>query len=202
MKNSARFVVGIDEAGRGPLAGPLYLGAVLVPVQSGLLSKKIKDSKKQSAKSREEIFSFLKTERNNKKLRFAIFSISAYRIDRFGLSETIKNAVNQILKKIEANPKTTTILLDGGLKASKKFKNQKTIIRGDEKYSIIALASIVAKVSRDKKMILYAKKYPKYKFEIHKGYGTVLHRKLIKKYGPSPIHRTSFLSHILTKYKL
>jgi ribonuclease HII len=89
-----------------------------------------------------------------------------------------------------------SILLDGGLKAPPKYLNQKTIIGGDEKEPLIALASIVAKVLRDRRMVRYAKIHPKYSFEVHKGYGTALHRRLIKKHGPSVLHRRSFIKNL------
>lgn len=109
-----------------------------------------------------------------------------------GISKAIKNCLEKSLKKLNVKPHECQVLLDGGLKAPSIYKNQKTIIKGDEKEWAIAFASIVAKVSRDTLMCRLAKKYPKYCFEIHKGYGTKKHCELIRKYGLSGEHRKCF----------
>ena len=114
-----------------------------------------------------------------------------------GLSKSIKNCLKKALAKLKVKPSECLVLLDGGLKAPKKYKNQQTIIRGDEKERAIAFASIVAKVSRDALMCKLAKKYPKYSFEIHKGYGTEKHRKFIKENGLCPEHRRCFCKKFL-----
>jgi ribonuclease HII len=194
-----KYIVGIDEAGRGPLAGPIYFGGVLLKVKDSILKKRIKDSKQQSPQKREELFLFLQNEKKLGRLNFVTVSFSSKQIDSLGLSQIIKKAIEQILIRLKANPKQTEILLDGGLKAPIKYKFQKTIIKGDEKRSIIALASIAAKVSRDKRMIFLSKKHPKYKFHIHKGYGTAMHIKLIELHGPSLVHRITFLKNIVIK---
>ncbi len=194
MKKIERFVVGIDEVGRGPLAGPVCLGAVIFLSTS--ISRRfvgVKDSKKLSIQKREEWFDLLITEKKRGKINYSVSFSSQKIIDTKGLSFAIQKALAECLKKLNINPKKVEIFLDGGLKAPKKFLFQKTIIKGDEKIRAISLASIAAKVMRDRRMVIWAKKYPQYGFEIHKGYGTALHRKNIKKHGISPLHRKSFL---------
>ncbi len=188
-----RYIVGIDEAGRGPLAGPVSVGVICIPIKfPRQFFKGIKDSKALSSHQREEWFKKIKAQ---KKLGL-VYTVSfrtAGRIDKKGIIVSIKECIQSALIRLNISPKHSLILLDGGLKAPSEFRFQKTIIRGDVKKPVIALASIVAKVLRDRKMIRYAKLYPKYFFDIHKGYGTKLHRKLIKKHGPSFLHRKSFL---------
>ena len=188
-------IVGVDEVGRGPLAGPLTVCVVACHNKLYTKLKKDrnlppsgKDSKKLSPSDREKYSNFLK----QTDLSFQIINISNKIIDKKGLSFSVKYAIAKGLEKLELNPEECEVLLDGGLRAPKEFKKQKTIIKGDEKEKIIAWASILAKVSRDALMRRMAKKYPKYKFENHKGYGTLEHRKLISKHGLSAIHRKTF----------
>lgn len=221
MKIKYKYIIGIDEAGRGPLAGPIAVGAVLFEKSEyekfkkgvcgkGLSSRRfeakrkigrmsvleeqthydLKDSKKLSEKKREEWFEKIK---GNKKIRYAVCFISAKQIDKIGISKTTKNAIKRTLLRLKVKPKKSKILLDGTLKAPKEFKNQKTIIKGDEKEPVISLASIAAKVSRDRYMVKLSEKYPEYSFEKHKGYGTKLHYEMLEKYGFCNIHRRSFL---------
>lgn len=188
-------IVGIDEVGRGPLAGPV---TVCIVACEANLYKKLKrdkkfpprgfDSKKLSPKEREKYAKILK----NTGFPCVTVHISNKIIDSKGISFSITKAIALGLKKLRLNPKQTDIKLDGLLRAPKEFTNQKTIIKGDEKEKIISWASILAKVSRDALMVKMAKKYPKYEFEIHKGYGTVRHRKMIKRWGLSGIHRRTF----------
>lgn len=193
------FIVGIDEAGRGPLAGPVTVAAVAIP-EFGIRNKElwfkdIKDSKKLSLKKREEWFRDFK---NNPRLQHSVSSISHSVIDKKGISYALRLGVRRCLTKLNSyfQIRNSLVLLDGSLYAPPEY-NQKTIIRGDEKIPIISAASIIAKVTRDRKMVQAAKKYPKYAFEIHKGYGTFLHRKLIKKRGLSKIHRKSFCTKLV-----
>ena len=185
-----KYVVGIDEVGRGPFAGPVAVCAFIM--KSDLKTSSfgpLKDSKKLKPKEREDIFKRLKNLKvHHGVLDYCVSYESAKRIDKIGLSKTIKNCIKKSLKNIKANPKNCLVLLDGGLKAPVEFKNQKTIIKGDEKERVIAFASIVAKVSRDALMRKLAKKYPKYGFEIHKGYGTKKH---------CEAHRKSFFKNLL-----
>jgi len=195
-------MIGIDEVGRGPLAGPLTLGAFAIPKNIKLgwkikgLSFEIKDSKKLLVSQREEVIKILYKLQKEKKVLFHTHSVSNKTIDKKGLSFCIKLAIKKTLKKLKIKPTECTVLLDGGLRAPDEYKSQKTIIKGDEKKLAIALASIVAKVKRDNTMRILAIKYPNYGFEIHKGYGTASHYKAIKKHGISPIHRKSFLKNV------
>jgi len=162
------------------------------PFREKLFATPIKDSKKLSAKQREAWFAEIKKWKTEGKCDFALTYISAKEIDKIGIAPAIKKALEKSLLTLNPNKKTT-ILLDGGLKAPKEFINQKTIIKGDEKEVAIALASIVAKVSRDALMKKHAKKYPNYGFEIHKGYGTKKHYEALDKHGFTLLHRATFL---------
>jgi len=190
--------VGIDEAGRGPLAGPVVVGVVvfLKPVSGKF--RGAKDSKKISEKKRETWFEVLKKEKSLGNLDFSVGFSNNQEIDRYGISKSIKLAMGRALNKLNLNPKKSKVFLDGLLKAPSEFSFQKTIIKGDEKIKIISLASIVAKVSRDRKMRQISMKYKNYGFENHKGYGTSEHLQAIKKYKVSPIHRKTFLNNFLT----
>ena len=195
-----RYVVGIDEAGRGPLAGPVAVGAVLIPNPttpelrraSKNFFKSIKDSKKLSPSERELWFALALEARKEGVLDFAVSLVSERVIDRKGISYAIRLGIKRNLAGLGV-PEDSQIFLDGSLKAPDKFVHQLTVTRGDEKIPIISLASIVAKVIRDKKMVRLSKKFPEFNFDMHKGYGTSQHRRAIKKYGPTAIHRRSFL---------
>ena len=197
-----KFVVGVDEVGRGPLAGPVTVGIVVCEERT---YKKLsrhknleplgKDSKKLKEKDREKFAKVLESLKKEKLINFSINHVPNTTIDTRGLSFAIKKAMHLGIKKLKIKPKISEIRLDGGLKAGEEFK-QKTIIKGDEKERVIAWASILAKVSRDKLMVKMAKKYPKYSLEVHKGYGTAKHRQAIQKYGVSRVHRLSFCKSI------
>ena len=194
------YLVGIDEVGRGPLAGPVAVGVLVQKQRPRLCYKgealisfgKIRDSKKFSEKQREEWFEIICAERQRGALDFSVSFVSHIMIDKRGLAWALRTATARALVRL-AIPTDSAIFLDGGLRAPEIFKNQKTIIKGDEKIPVIALASIVAKVTRDHLMIRMAEKYPQYGFEKHKGYGTKEHFAAIKKHGLCPIHRRSFL---------
>jgi ribonuclease HII len=158
---------------------------------------KARDSKKLSEGQREKWYEIAKDLEKQGKIFFHISFVSNKIIDKKGISYSLKWAINNSLKKLKLKPEETRILLDGGLRAPEKFKNQKTIIKGDDKEPIISLASIVAKVTRDRYMKKFAKTYPDYGFEKNKGYGTEKHIKALKKYGISAIHRRSFLKRFL-----
>lgn len=188
-------IVGIDEVGRGPLAGPVTVCVVSCDFKDYLKFKKDKslpvlgkDSKKLTPILRQKYFKYLK----KMDISFSVVSVSNKTIDKEGLSFSIRKAINMGLKKQKLNPKKCKVLLDGGLSAPLEFSFQKTIIKGDEKEKIISWASIIAKVSRDNFMVKMHRKYPKYFFDKHKGYGTKIHKGAILKYGLSPIHRKSF----------
>jgi ribonuclease HII len=185
-----KLIVAIDEVGRGAVAGPLVLGAVLAydNQENKKFLKGIKDSKKLNFNQR--IKWLKKLEKSN--LKFYTVFISNKIIDQKGMSFAIKIGVEKLLKKIKKKP--DLVLLDGRLKAPKIFR-QKTIIKGDEKNPFIAAASIYAKVKRDFYMIELDKKF-NYSFKDHKGYGTKKHFELILKNGISKIHRRSFLNNL------
>jgi ribonuclease HII len=201
-KKGYKKIIGLDEAGRGPLAGPVTAAAVLIllPNKVSLLKngffKKIllqaRDSKKLSPKKREEIFRLIQ---KCSLIQFSHALVNEKVIDKINIEQATFKAMRICLKKLKINQKTSQhclILIDGNRNLPQINYLQKTIIKGDDKILSIALASIIAKVIRDKKMITLAKKYPHYYFEIHKGYPTKLHRKLLKKYGPCKIHRKSY----------
>jgi len=204
MSKNIKFVVGIDEVGRGPLAGPVAVCAFKMPIKFDAKSfGKIKDSKKLKPSEREDIFKKLedlKASRGStsgKEIDYVVGYESAKRIDKLGISRAIKNCLEKSLTKLKLKPDECIVLLDGGLKAPEKYKKQKTIIKGDEKERAIAFASIIAKVSRDKIMCKLAKKHSKYFFDIHKGYGTKKHCEAIKKNGLCDEHRKYFCKNIL-----
>ncbi len=210
QKQANIFIIGIDEVGRGPIAGPVAVGAfvVLQPeiAKLGKLFRGVKESKQISHEKREEWFVKIKKAQKIGVVDFAVTFQSEKIIDTKGLSFAIKNAlaisISKIVvknKKAGLNPAAALVLLDGGLKAPAHFINQKTIIRGDAKEQTIALASICAKVLRDRRMVAFASKHPNYGFEIHKGYGTKAHYAAIKKHGLSPLHRRSFCTKITQK---
>ncbi|KND49872.1 MAG: ribonuclease HII [Parcubacteria bacterium C7867-003] len=202
MKSREKYIVGVDEVGRGPLAGPVTVGVVVCDekiYKKLFRNKKLppvgKDSKKLKEKDREKFAKVLELLKKEGKISFSINHVANTIIDTKGISFAIGKAMRDGFKKLKLKPKTCEVLLDGGLKAPIEYK-QKTIIRGDEKERIIAWASILAKVSRDKLMVKMAKKYPKYSLEVHKGYGTAKHRLAIQKYGISRVHRLSFCKSI------
>lgn len=188
---SARYIIGIDEVGRGPLAGPVAVGAIAITPQLLKKFRTIKESKQLSETKREEwsakIFAAAGDE-----LHVAVAMVSAKEIDRIGIAPAIRKALRVALKKLAIDPKDARVLLDGGLYAPDEYTNQETIIRGDASETAIAMASVVAKVKRDTLMIRLAKKYPEYNFSQHKGYGTKAHIQALHAHGLSEIHRKSF----------
>lgn len=199
MSVSMQYIVGIDEAGRGPLAGPVSVGAVAVPINGDLMSlfDGVDDSKKLSAKKREYFFELLKEEAQKNDIHFfAAFSSAEY-IDSYGIVPAIQRALNESLKHVVPSPESASIFLDGSLHAPKCYLKQETIIGGDGSIPVISLASVVAKVSRDAYMVRMSKKFPQYGFEKHKGYGTKMHADMLKEHGMSSIHRRTFLRNFL-----
>lgn len=187
-----KLLLGIDEAGRGPLAGPVAVGAVVLLTHT-LHFGGLKDSKKLSVLARDAWFAKIKIWQKEKKIRYAVSLVSERIIDKEGIVYAVSLGIKRCLDKLHVSPRMVSILLDGGLKAPRQFQAQRTIIRGDEKMAVIALASICAKVTRDRYMARLSKRYPGYALDVHKGYGTQSHRQAIRKYGPSPIHRRTFL---------
>lgn len=204
FKKRGEYVIGVDEVGRGPLAGPVTVCAVICKsniknqaVKSGL---KLKDSKKLTERQREKWFLWIKEQEKKGNIFYNISNIFPKTIDRINISQAANlassRAIENVIKKSCVSDKNIRkVYLDGGLYPALKNKKIKwrTIIRGDEKISVISLASIVAKVSRDRYMVHVAKKYPRYGFDVHKGYGTKSHMRILKKIGCSPIHRSTFV---------
>lgn len=205
------WLIGIDEAGRGPLAGPVSLAAVAWPqCQHRVLTQRFaeaKECKQLSPARREEWFEKIKAAEREGWLKIGAAFSSGRVIDQRGINQAIQVALNrslaQIIRQITPHLSPSTfdvdggnlaILLDGGLRVPRRYVNQRTIIRGDETELIIALASIVAKVRRDRLMIRLAAKFPNYGFERHKGYGTRAHYLALGQLGPAAIHRLSFLT--------
>lgn len=215
-KKGHKYLIGIDEVGRGPLAGPVAVGAVCIYTEYrkhvAKLFPIIKDSKKLSVKAREEWVVRIREAESAGFLITAVAFVTPAQIDKNGIAPSIRRALANALKAVEHSclgPSSVTVtedgprhddvkvLLDGGLRAPVQYKNQETIIKGDEKELVIALASIVAKVTRDKRMVALAKKFPQYGFEQHKGYGTHAHYEALEKHGLTPHHRKSFLRRLI-----
>lgn len=187
-KISAKYIIGIDEAGRGPLAGPLTIAAVMCSqnIARSNFFKNIKDSKRSTARQRKEWY--LKMQEHPRIFCFST-SIGPELIDRYGLTKATYVAIRRLLYRM--GKPNCKILLDGGLKAPGEYL-QETHKGGDQTIPVITAASVIAKYTRDSKMERLSKLYPQYEFHRHKAYGTKLHRKLIKKHGLSDIHRKSF----------
>ncbi|HEY4517553.1 MAG TPA: ribonuclease HII [Candidatus Paceibacterota bacterium] len=190
-----KYIIGIDEAGRGPVAGAVSVGAVLIPARFDWAPwQGVRDSKQLTALARERWYGRIAEAQNGGGLRYSVSFTGSSQIDRGGIVPAIRAALARSLLKLETDPFECLVLLDGSLKAPEEYRFQRTIIRGDQLEPVISLASIVAKVSRDRQMVQLAKKYPLYGFESHKGYGTRQHYASIKKHGLCAIHRESFLS--------
>lgn len=189
-----RFLLGVDEAGRGPIAGPVSVGVVMVPegFDVALEFPGVADSKAISEKKREKLFALLEERVAKGDLSYSVQFGEASAIDTDGIVPTIRSAVARGISALTDTPEHVFISLDGSLQAPPIYM-QETIVRGDSTVPVISLASIAAKVSRDRLMLEIAKEYPNYAFEQHKGYGTKLHYERLAKHGPSAIHRRSFL---------
>jgi len=191
--NKITHIIGIDEAGRGPLAGPVAIGIACISVDFDWnLIPGVGDSKKVSPKNREAIFRRAQSLKKQGILNFVVVQISAPTIDRIGITKAVSLGITRGLLKLDMNPKSVDIRLDGLLHAPEEYMHQETIIKGDAKEKVIGLASICAKVTRDRTMVRLARDYPEYKFDVHKGYGTKAHISAIQKHGLSKIHRRSF----------
>ena len=177
-------VCGVDEAGRGPLAGPVCAAAVILPV--GLELRGLNDSKKLTEKKREELFDIIRSEA----VAYGIAFASVEEIEELNILNATYLAMNRAIEQLSVAP--ALALIDGNRNAGIRFPSR-TVVGGDGKCADIAAASILAKVTRDRLMLEMAEKYPAYHFEKHKGYGTALHYAALREYGPSPIHRMSFL---------
>jgi len=188
-----KWVIGVDEVGRGPLAGPVTVCAFAVRESDGKSYKGNFDSKKASAKDREELRHVCQALAKSGRVRFAISSVRAEVIDRIGITKSVRICITRVLRRLEIEPGNMEVLLDGGLRAPTEYKRQRTVIGGDRRVSLIGVSSMIAKVHRDKHMTRLALKFPQYAFDKHKGYGTRAHYAALKKHGLSPLHRKSFL---------
>jgi ribonuclease HII len=181
--NGFTYVAGIDEAGRGPLAGPVMAAAVILPV--GLSINGVDDSKKLSPDKREKLFEIIMAEA----LSVGIGIVSPAEIDRINILQATRSAMLAAVQQLSPQP---DYLLIDGISTIDGTIPQKTIIKGDSLSLSIASASIIAKVTRDRLMIEMDSKYPGYGFAGHKGYGSAAHMDAIRRLGPSPIHRLTF----------
>ncbi len=196
------YLIGIDEAGRGALAGPVSVGAVLFPEDFdwreafSLVTTKgeprLRDSKQLSAQQRDILYTYI-TEHG--RLKHAAALVDAWVIDQIGIVNAAHEAAAIAITKLGIRPTRASVLLDAGLKAPSHW-NQESFVRGDENIPCIAFASIIAKVTRDRYMEELALSYEPYHFEEHKGYGTLDHRKAIKRVGLSMMHRATFCTNL------
>lgn len=178
------IVCGVDEAGRGPLAGPVFAAAVILP--DGLEDIGLNDSKKLTEKKRDALFDIIK----EKAISYSIASASEKEIDEINILNATFLAMKRAVEGLGIKPDIS--LIDGNRRPNTGIKEE-TIVKGDAKSISIAAASILAKVSRDRYMLELDRQYPEYQFAKHKGYPTALHYEMIKKYGVSPVHRVTFL---------
>lgn len=178
------YICGIDEAGRGPLAGPVVAGAAILPKDCEILF--LNDSKKLSEKRRDELFLEIK----EKCITWGVGIVGPERIDEINILQATYEAMRQAISKLSVEPE---LLLNDAVTIPGITIGQVSIIKGDAKSVSIAAASILAKVTRDQMMVQYDQLFPGYGFAKHKGYGTAAHIAAIKELGPSPIHRSTFI---------
>lgn len=178
------YICGVDEAGRGPLAGPVYAAAVILP--RGIYIEGLNDSKKLTEAKREALYDVI----TKNALSFCVASASVEEIEKLNILNATMLAMNRAIEGLDIKPELA--LIDGNRNSAIKVPSR-CVIKGDAKCADIAAASILAKVSRDRYMLEMAKKYPEYHFEQHKGYGTKLHYEALREFGPCDIHRMSFL---------
>lgn len=191
-----KWIIGVDEAGRGPLAGPVSVGVVKVSADFDWdLIEGVGDSKKLSAEKREVLFRRAQELRHLGKLDFSVAMVGPSVIDSKGIVPAIKTAISRCITRLDSDPEDCFIKLDGSLSAPVEFA-QETIIKGDDKEKSIGLASIAAKVTRDRYMTKIARRYTQYGFDEHMGYGTKKHRANISQYGKCPIHRATYCKNI------
>ena len=178
------LICGVDEAGRGPLAGPVCAAAVILP--RDLEIPGLNDSKKLSEKKREELFELIK----DKAISYGIAFASVEEIEELNILNATFLAMNRAIAQLQPQPQLA--LIDGNRTKGIEMESR-SVVKGDSRCADIAAASVLAKVSRDRYMLTMAEKLPQYHFEKHKGYGTKLHYEALREYGPSEIHRPSFL---------
>jgi len=178
-----RYVAGVDEAGRGPLAGPVVAAAVILPCQFKLLE--LNDSKKLSNEKRKELFKVIKREA----ISYGVSTVDNQKIDQLNIYNATKQAMYQAIDQLQEQP--SHVLIDA-VPLENLSSSSDVIVKGDQKSISIAAASIIAKVTRDRLMKDIHKKYPMYHFDTNMGYGTKQHLIMLKKYGISPVHRQSY----------
>ncbi len=184
-----KLICGVDEAGRGPLAGPVCAAAVILP--DGCVIEGLNDSKKLTERARERIFPIIQ----EKAIAYCVAYADVDEIEEFNILNATFLAMNRAIAGLQPCPEYA--LIDGNRVPTGITIDCETVVKGDAKSCSIAAASVLAKVSRDRLLLEYDKEYPQYNFKKHKGYGTAEHIALIKEYGPCPIHRPSFLKNIL-----
>lgn len=188
IENGAKYVCGVDEAGRGPLAGPVFAAAVILP--EGIIIEGVNDSKKLTEKKREALFDVI----CENALAYNISAVDEATIDKINILQATYAAMTDAVNGLDIKPDVA--LIDGNRIPPQLEVKSRCIVKGDALSMSIACASILAKVSRDRFMLRIAEMYPEYMFEKHKGYGTALHVEKILEYGASPVHRKSFLKKI------
>ena len=191
--NGCNFIAGMDEAGRGPLAGPVFVACVVMPLEEDKIIPGINDSKKLSEKKREELFEKIK----ETALAYSVILIDEKTIDKINILEATKLGMKKAYEALEV---PVDMLLVDAVKNLDVDCQYESIIKGDAKSYSIAAASILAKVTRDQMIIELDKKYPEYNFKKHKGYGTKEHIEAIKKIGPCAIHRKTFIKNFVNTW--
>lgn len=186
-----RILCGVDEAGRGPLAGDVYAAAVIF--DENTIIEGINDSKKLSEKKRELLFDVI----TDKAKAYCIAAASVDEIEQINILNAAMLAMKRAVEGLEIKPEL--VLIDGNKSPELDGVDTQTVVKGDAKSQSIAAASILAKVARDRYMKALDEEYPQYRFSKHKGYGTKLHYEMIEKFGVSPVHRPSFLKKVLNK---
>ncbi len=186
--DSFSYICGIDEVGRGPLAGPLVAGAVILPKDCDILY--LNDSKQLSEKKREELYAVIM----EKAIATGLGFVAPQRIDEINILQATYEAMREAVSKLNPQP---DLLLNDAVTIPGILVKQVPIIKGDAKSISIAAASIIAKVTRDRLMVDYDTVYPEYGFASNKGYGAKAHLEALKKYGPTPIHRQSFIKNLI-----
>lgn len=194
LKSGFKIIAGMDEAGRGPLAGPVAVAIAIMPLEQDKIIEGVNDSKKLTEKKRDALYEQI----INTAISYHIEFVDENTIDTINILNATKLGMIKCIKEIGVSP---VIVLIDAVKLDADVPT-KSIIKGDALSYSIACASILAKVSRDRLMLELDKKYPQYNLKKHKGYGTKEHIENLKKYGPSPIHRKSFIGHFVDVEKL
>ncbi len=205
MVHAQSYIVGVDEVGRGPLAGPVMVGVVIVPqLFDWSLLPGVGDSKQVSAKKRVLLYETADHLREEGRLDYEVAAMPASYIDRYGIvpaiQEALVTALTIVTQRSGMSTDATEVFLDGGLQAPAEYLRQQTVIKGDRLIPVIGLASIIAKVTRDREMEVLGEdpRFAPYGFQKHKGYGTRAHQEAIRTHGLSSLHRASFCRNITT----